>query len=319
MEQSRGNATWCVPAGRWSSSYRAEQVAFLAAVEDAVKAPKEVKTRLCTDSFSLVTFLKKGAGGPAQESLTKIWTGLSNLSRQKKNVQIAWIPGHADIAGNEQADQAANTGRALPQETARIDLPSAKVAIRGVCWKKWSGTYHTTVPPEHTHRRATDGRCLKYESEWSRRDQVLLHQLRADRCPLLQATLARWNRPDTDGLCPECGVPEDTDHVVCDCPKYQAARSALLGHTLTLTVLQSDPDAVLKFMRRTGLLQGPILQRWGRPHFWSGDVRRPHFSGPMGTEVGGACLQVAPPAGGPQQHQPEWDRVVTKAPWRCEP
>ena len=64
---------------------------------------------------------------------------------------------------------------------------------------------------------------------------------------------------------------------------------------------------------------GPILQRWGRPHFWSGDVRRPHFSGPMGTEVGGACLQVAPPAGGPQQHQPEWDRVVTKAPWRCEP
>ena len=65
--------------------------------------------------------------------------------------------------------------------------------------------------------------------------------------------------------------------------------------------------------------QGPILQRWGRPHFWSGDVRRPHFSEPMGTEVGGACLQVAPPAGGLQQHQPEWDRVVTKAPWRCEP
>ena len=40
-----------------------------------------------------------------------------------------------------------------------------------------------------------------------------------------------------------------------------------------------------------------------------GTVRRPHFSGPMGTEVGGACLQVAPPAGGLQQHQPEWDRV----------
>ena len=64
--------------------------------------------------------------------------------------------------------------------------------------------------------------------------------------------------------------------------------------------------------------QGPILQRWGRPHFWSGDVRRPLFSGPMGTEAGGACLQVAPPAGGLQQHQREWDRVVTKAPWRCE-
>ncbi|KAF0312167.1 RNA-directed DNA polymerase from mobile element jockey [Amphibalanus amphitrite] len=65
---------------------------------------------------------------------------------------------------------------------------------------------------------------------------------------------AIWNRPDTDGLCPECGVPEDTEHVVCECPKYQAARSALLGHTPTLTVLQEDPDAVLRFFRRTGLL-----------------------------------------------------------------
>ena len=39
----------------------------------------------------------------------------------------------------------------------------------------------------------------------------------------------------------------------------------------------------------------------------------------MGTEVGGACLQVAPPAGGLQQDQLEWDGVVTKAPWQCEP
>ena len=113
---------------------------------------------------------------------------------------MAWIPGHADIAGNEQADQAANTGRTLPQETARSDLPSAKVAIRVVCWKKWSGMYHTKVLPEHTHRRATDGRCLKYESEWSRRDQVLLHQLRADRCPVAprhsgQMEQARHRRP----------------------------------------------------------------------------------------------------------------------------
>ena len=56
--------------------------------------------------------------------------------------------------------------------------------------------------------------------------------------------------------------------------------------------------------------KSPVLE-WGRPTSplqWTN-----------GTEVGGACLQVAPPAGGLQQHQPEWDRVVTKAPWRCEP
>ena len=254
-EQSRGNATWSVPAGRWTSSYRAEQVAFLAAIEDAGRAPRTVKTvRICTDSLSLVMFLRRGAGSRSPDTLTRIWHGLQKLTQQRRKVQVVWIPGHADITGNEQADQAANTGRSLPQQEVKVDLPSAKAAIRGVCRKKWSGTYHTTVPPEHTHRRATEGRCLKYEKEWSRRDQVLLHQLRTNRCPLLQATLHRWNRPDTDGLCSECGVAEDTEHVICDCPKYQTARSALLGHIPALTVLQSDPDAVLRFMRRTGLL-----------------------------------------------------------------
>ena len=96
----------------------------------------------------------------------------------------------------------------------------------------------------------------KFQRESSKRDEVLLHKLRVNRCPLLQATLFKWNRPDTDGLCPECGVAEDTEHrVICDCPQYQAARSALLGHITSLTVLQSDPDAVLRSVRRTGLLR----------------------------------------------------------------
>ena len=255
-EEIRGNKVWSIPAGRWTSSYRAEQVAFLAAVKDATTAPREVKTiRLSTDSLSLVMFLRTGPARAAPETLTEIWNGLSRLAKQGRDVQVVWIPGHADIEDNEEADKAANTGRTMGQENTKIDLPSARVAIRCVSQRKWSGTYHTTVPPEHTHRRATDGRSLRYESGWNRHEQVLLHQLRANRCPLLQATLAKWGRPGTDGLCEECGVPEDTEHYICECPKYQAARSAYLGHTPTLTVLQENPGAVLRFLRRTGLLK----------------------------------------------------------------
>ena len=231
-------------------------MALLAATEDALTAPKEVRrVRFYTDSLSLILFLRAGPPRAASETLTKIWGCLSQMSRQKKDVQIVWIPGHADISDNETADKAANQGRSQNQENVKIDLPSAKVAIRDVCRKKWSGTYHTTVPPEHTHRRATGGKRLKYQGEWRRHEQVLLHQLRANRCPLLQATLARWGRPDTDGLCPECKVPEDTEHLLCDCPRYQAARSALLGHTPALSVLQEEPDAVIRFLKRTGLLK----------------------------------------------------------------
>ena len=257
MEQSRGIATWSVPAGKWASSYRAEQVAFLAAVEDAV--PTESLTR--------------------PESLTKIWTGLSNLSRRKKNAQIVWIPGHADIAGNEQADQAANTGRTLPQETARIDLPSAKVAIHGVCWKKWSGTYRTTVPPEHTHRRATDGRCLKYESEWSRRDQVLLHQLRADRFPLLQAkplwpdgtgptstACARVWRAERHGAC-RLRLPKVAGGAVCAPRPHPDADSTTErpGHGAEVHAADWHPSGVLVIgspNRRTAQRKKKMCLTW---------------------------------------------------------
>ena len=44
---------------------------------------------------------------------------------------MIWIPGFADIGGNEEADETANTGRTLPQDDVKIDLPSAKVAIHG--------------------------------------------------------------------------------------------------------------------------------------------------------------------------------------------
>ncbi|KAF0306683.1 hypothetical protein FJT64_021879 [Amphibalanus amphitrite] len=74
-------------------------------------------------------------------------------------------------------------------------------------------------------------------------------------CRVSKATLLRWLRPGTDGLCSECGTEENTEHVICDCPRYQAARSRYLGHVPTLEVLQERPDAVVRFMRRTGLLQ----------------------------------------------------------------
>ena len=220
-DRLRGQVSWSVPAGRWTSSYRSEQMALLAAIQDAEGAPKELKTvRFCTDSLSLVIHLSRGRGNSDTESITKIWSSLASLSRLKKDVQVVWIPGHAEIEGNEKADQAANEGRGLTQDQVGVDLPSAKAALRSTSLKKWMGTYNTTVPPEHIHRRATGGRCLKYEKDWSRQEQVVLHQLRTNRCPLLQATLHRWNRPDTDGLCPECGVLEDTEHYICDCQKY---------------------------------------------------------------------------------------------------
>ena len=77
-ERTKGDKAWSIPAGRWTSSYRAEQEAFLVAVKDATSAPRDVKTiRFSTDSLSLVMFRRTRPSRAAPETLTEIWNCLT--------------------------------------------------------------------------------------------------------------------------------------------------------------------------------------------------------------------------------------------------
>ena len=76
-----------------------------------------------------------------------------------------------------------------------------------------------------------------------------------DRCPLLAETLRRWRREGEDGLCEACREPEDATHYITDCMKYIHPRIIHLGPTPNITVLQEDPEGVMKFIRATGLLR----------------------------------------------------------------
>ena len=91
--------------------------------------------------------------------------------------------------------------------------------------------------------------------DWTRREQVALHQLRVDRCPLLRDTLRRWRRPGEDGLCDACGETENTKHYITDCIKYTAARLIHLGPIPHISILQEDPEGVVRYIRATGLLR----------------------------------------------------------------
>ena len=144
-----------------------------------------------------------------------------------------WVPGHCGVEQNEAADAAANTGRDEQRNNNRTDIPidlqTAKTVIRDVCKKRWAGSYSETVPPDHLHNRICKGRPPTMDGEWSRREQVVLHQLRVNRCPLLRDTLRWWGRAGEDELCDACNEPEDTDHYITNCMKYDAPRIIHLG------------------------------------------------------------------------------------------
>lgn len=181
--------------------------------------------------------------------------------KQGKSLQLVWVPGHAGVQENEDADQEANAGREMNQRRDStpppVDLSSARVAIRGACRRRWAGSYHTSVPPDHFHRKFSQGRPPKMDKSWSRREQVVLHQLRVNRCPLLRDTLRRWRRPGEDGLCEDCNEAEDSTHYLLDCARYQPARQRIFGPLPFISILQDDPDGVVRFIRATGLLRRP--------------------------------------------------------------
>jgi hypothetical protein len=61
--------------------------------------------------------------------------------------------------------------------------------------------------------------------------------------------------------CPACDAPCDgTEHLICECPAYFSARNSLFGSpTAPITVLQSEPLKVAKFLESTGRDRPPQL------------------------------------------------------------
>ena len=55
---------------------------------------------------------------------------IRELSNHGTSITFQWVPGHAGLLGNEEADRLANLGSSEEQDRIPIDLNSAKGAIR---------------------------------------------------------------------------------------------------------------------------------------------------------------------------------------------
>ena len=246
----------CVaPVGRVCSSMRAELVAMTEALSCLQELPLPSSSLvksvlLCSDSRSGLQLLSRGPDDQQSAIGQRVWSLLDVLTARGMTITLHWVPGHADLAGNEAADRLANQAAAdCDQEEAPIDLSSARTATR-----RWTSELASARSQRHPYRSPTPG-----HDELDRWGQVTLSQLRTGYCPLVRATAHRIGLVE-DPTCQACGEEaEDVEHLLAGCPAHVAARARHWGHCPTLEEVLSGPaQHIVDFMRRVGRVEPPV-------------------------------------------------------------
>jgi len=245
------------PAGAITSSLRAEMVAIKKAADTllASDTPLGPEVRLCTDSRSSLQKLLNFRGQPRDKTTEDTWDALVSLST-RSHITLQWVPSHCGIFGNERADHLANLGAREPQDASPIDLTTAKTCIQRLTK---SSSHHHYLQDHHTihHQLCSNGGTPLTTGNFTRREEICLHQLRVGHSPLSNSYLARIT-PGADGSCPRCLSDDDSiPHLLLLCPATLPHRTYFFGPAPDLSVLHSSPTKVRDYLLAVGLLTRP--------------------------------------------------------------
>jgi ribonuclease HI len=254
------------PAGRLSSSYRAEMVAILEAMTSLEERSRgwndgdEKICLICTDSKSAVQKLSNGPWKQLESTPNEVWKKIIAVTRRRRcKIIMQWVPGHCDLVFNEVADTLAKEASKLPQEDQPIDFSAAKMCIRHAFKQKWENIQ------QPTYSMAKYVPSLK-ERGLTRREKVILSQLRTGgKSYLLNSYRYFISRDEESPHTPTCrycqSADETVEHIFNECSNLNAARSELLMNlngTCAMEKLYSEPKKALACLWKIGLMDDQL-------------------------------------------------------------
>ena len=252
-----------LPAGRFTSSYRAEMVAIKAALELCVARQRDnalaSPVRLCSDSLSALQCLESGPLAQVQPCAQAIWASLLHLATAGVPTHLQWVPGHAGLEGNEQVDGLAKAGCQEDQTASPLDAAAAKTYASRWSLARWheghreAAAANTTSTSLAWHTEATAGNLPPpLPKSMPRQHQRIIHQLRAGKSPIVAAYLHNIGRIPSP-LCPSCQLePETVRHLLLECPAHALPRLRRWGTVPTAEDIFQDIPGLLGFLQSVG-------------------------------------------------------------------
>ncbi|MEW8545908.1 MAG: ribonuclease H family protein, partial [Candidatus Thiodiazotropha sp.] len=224
------------PVSAHGSILLAELVAILAVVENLSSRQAPVShVRMFCDSQSAVGILTLNwRSDNYQDVIKKIKEGFKQLEINGVEIELMWSPGHADIEGNELADElaksAAKEAVSLSEETSVVTVQDVKKHARESVMNKWQDRWDIAESGRNFYEYKDKISYKRRPDFPSRTGYNQLMQLRTGYSVLNEY---RWKIRQKETPYCSCGEVETVKHFMIECENYDDARLRLLHNLQT--------------------------------------------------------------------------------------
>lgn len=207
-------------------------------------AGEERRTVIYSDSFSVLAAVE---GGFSKHP----WVQQIEALMQNREVVLVWIPGHAGIAGNDLADEAAKTAHQLEPVDGPVPkqdvLRWAQEKIEATWDREWYGT-------RDLHLRRIKSTTAAGKDRPDQEEQRALTRLRIGHTRITHSESFKTGAK----MCETCGLPQTVEHILLQCRRFNAARTKHaidpnLGIALANTLVEENK--MVAFLREAGIFR----------------------------------------------------------------